>query len=88
MAAVWSGLISAAIALGFAAAQQSTLHWFLIPVTLCGCLIGTDMVKWICNRLDLYDATGLIALLGYHFFFIAPLLGKLFRRKPRQSQAS
>jgi hypothetical protein len=32
------------------------------------------MVKWMTNRLDLYDATGLIALLGYHFFFIAPLL--------------
>src|SRR6201996_8103096 len=74
MAAVWSSLISIAVALGFIAGQIRILHWFLIPLTLCGCLIGTDMVKWISNRLDLYDATGLIALLGYHFFFIAPLL--------------
>jgi hypothetical protein len=74
MAAVWSSLISVGVALGFVAGQIRILHWFLIPLTLCGCLIGTDMVKWIGNRVDLYDATGLIALLGYHFFFIAPLL--------------
>jgi hypothetical protein len=74
MPAVWSCLISASVALGFLAVNASLLHWFLIPLTLCGCLIGTDMVKWMTNRLDLYDATGLIALLGYHFFFIAPLL--------------
>ena len=74
MAAVWSCLISASVALGFLAFEVKILHWFLIPLTLCGCLIGTDMVKWMTNRLDLYDATGLIALLGYHFFFIAPLL--------------
>jgi hypothetical protein len=74
MAAVWSCLISASVALGFLAFDARILHWFLIPLTLCGCLIGIDMVKWMTNRLDLYDATGLIALLGYHFFFIAPLL--------------
>ena len=74
MAAVWSCLLSASVALGFLAFEVKILHWFLIPLTLCGCLIGTDMVKWMTNRLDLYDATGLIALLGYHFFFIAPLL--------------
>jgi hypothetical protein len=74
MAAVWSSLISVAVALGFVAGQIRNMHWFLFPLTLCGCLIGTDMVKWISNQLDLYDVTGLIALLGYHFFFIAPLL--------------
>src|ERR1700722_1054797 len=74
MAAVWSSLISVAVALGFVAGQIRNMHWFLVPLTLCGCLIGTDMVKWISNQLDLYDVTGLIALLGYHFFFIAPLL--------------
>jgi hypothetical protein len=73
LAAVWSCLISTAITLSFAAGHRE-LHWSMIPLTLCGCLIGTDMVKWMSNRLDLYDATGLIALLGYHFFFIAPLL--------------
>jgi hypothetical protein len=74
MATVWSSLIFVAVALGFVAGQVRNLHWFLIPLTLCGCLMGTDMVKWMSSRLDLYDATGLIALLGYHFFFIAPLL--------------
>jgi hypothetical protein len=74
LAAVWSCVISTAIALCFVATQNRDLHWSIIPLTLCGCLIGTDMIKWMSNRLDLYDATGLIALLGYHFFFIAPLL--------------
>jgi len=74
MAALWSCLLTITITLSFVACHIEILHWFLVPLTVCGCLIGVDMIKWASNQIDLYDVTGLIALLGYHFFFVAPLL--------------
>ncbi len=50
------------------------MHWFLIPVTLCGVLIGIDTIDWIRGKLDIFDPVGIIGLLGFHFFFMAPLL--------------
>lgn len=50
------------------------VHWFVFPVSVCGVLIGIDAIDWIRGRLDLYDVTGILGLLGFHFFFLAPLL--------------
>ncbi|BAY90308.1 MULTISPECIES: hypothetical protein [unclassified Tolypothrix] len=50
------------------------LHWFVIPVTLCGILIGIDAIDWFRGQLNLFDPVGIIGLLGFHFFFVAPLL--------------
>lgn len=49
-------------------------HWFVIPVTLSGILIGMDAVDWFRGRLEIFDPVGIIGLLGFHFFFLAPLL--------------
>ena len=49
------------------------LHWFVIPVALCGILIGTDAVDWFRGRLHIFDPVGIIGLLGFHFFFLAPM---------------
>lgn len=49
-------------------------HWFVVPVWLCGVLIGRDAVDWFRNRLSLFDPAGIIGLIGVHFFFLAPLL--------------
>ncbi len=65
MAALWSILLSVTIALIFVACSPDTLHWFLIPLTVCGSLVGVDMIKWMSGELDLYDVTGLIALLSF-----------------------
>ena len=50
------------------------LHWFLLPLLLCGTMIGVDLIDWMRGRTDLFDARGSFGLLGYHFFFVAPLL--------------
>jgi len=54
--------------------SDSLHHWFLIPVSICGFLMTTDALEWICGRVDLYDPIGIVGLFGVHFFFIAPLL--------------
>ena len=50
------------------------VHWFVIPVSVCGVLIGVDAIDWLRGRLDLYDLSGILGILGVHFFFLAPLL--------------
>lgn len=56
--------------------QSSTefLHWFVIPVWACGVLIGADAIDWIRRRISVFDPVGIIGLLGFHFFFLAPML--------------
>lgn len=60
--------------LGIASLSDSLWHWFLIPVTLCGILIGDDALDWIRGRVDIFDPVGIVGLLGLHFFWLAPLL--------------
>ncbi|MCI0461837.1 MAG: hypothetical protein L0Z62_33215 [Gemmataceae bacterium] len=54
--------------------SPALLHWFVLPVLLCGILVVADAVEWARGRLDRFDPRGLIGLLGFHFFFLAPLL--------------
>ncbi len=49
-------------------------HWFVIPVLLCGILTGLDALKWVQGRVDVLDPIGVLGLLSWHVFFLAPLL--------------
>lgn len=74
-----SCMICGAVLLAFGIAEEARgsdrlLHWFLLPVFLCGVLIVEDAVRWLSGELDVFDPTGLIGLFGIHFFLIAPLL--------------
>lgn len=62
------------VVLGVLLEPDDMLHWFLLPVTLCGVLIGIDAVDWLRGRMDVMDPVGWVGLFGLHFFFIAPLL--------------
>lgn len=63
-----------AIAGGFSITSSRFAHWFIIPVSICGILMGADAVEWFKGHFDLYDPFGLLGILGFHFFFLAPLL--------------
>ena len=64
----------AAIDLMFLVQSDQFRHWFLIPISFCGILIGPDAVGWFRGRFSTFDPAGLIGVLGFHFFFVAPLL--------------
>jgi hypothetical protein len=59
---------------GFLVASEKLVHWFVIPVFVCGVIIGIDAADWFSGRMGLFDPAGIIGLLGVHFFFLAPLL--------------
>lgn len=67
-------LIVAAILLGFVITNLRMWHWFVLPVALCGLLVGVDAVRWMRGRYDLYDPKGLIGVFGLFFFVLVPLL--------------
>ena len=69
-----AALLTVAIALAFVASQERLWHWFTLPVTVCGLLIGPDAVRWLRGKYDLYDPKGVVGALGYYFFFLTPLL--------------
>ena len=46
----------------------------MIPVTIAGLLFSRDAERWIRGRLELFDPVGVIAVLGLHFFYLAPIL--------------
>lgn len=49
-------------------------HWFLIPVTVCGVLIGVDAFEWLLRRRDVFDPQAILGLFGVHFYYLAPML--------------
>lgn len=71
---VSSSALAALVVFGFWASDEAFTHWFVLPLLACGTVIGVDMLDWLRGRLDTYDPVGIIGLLGYHFFFLAPLL--------------
>jgi len=58
----------------FALLCPDLLGWFVIPVALCGCLSGIDMMGWLRRQVDLFDPLGILGAFGFYFFFLAPLL--------------
>jgi hypothetical protein len=69
-----SVFVSVCIAGSFAILSEECQHWFVVPLLICGSIIGIDAVDWITGRLDIYDPVGITGIYGYHFFFTAPLL--------------
>lgn len=69
-----SFFICVIIIVGFLQTSDRFLHWFVIPIALSGILIGIDAVNWVRGRLNIFDPVGILGLLGFHFFFLAPLL--------------
>jgi hypothetical protein len=77
-----NGLTSAAISfhlclvavLVFLLTSEQCRHWFVLPLLLCGTIIGADAIDWFRGRVSTFDPVGLLGLVGLHFFFLAPLL--------------
>lgn len=54
-------------------------HWFMLPIGVCGAMIGRDAVRWFRGEFDLADIRGIIGVLGVHFFWssawMIPIVG-------------
>jgi len=59
---------------GFVLLVPGLRHWMVLPVAACGVLVAPDLVDWVRGRLDVLDPQATVALVGTHFFVLAPLL--------------
>ena len=66
--------LSVLVICGMVALHNEMLDWYLVPVFLCGSLIGPDMFAWLRGQVDMFDPLGILGAYGYFFFFLAPLL--------------
>jgi hypothetical protein len=69
-----SALLSLGIASLFLVFSEPCRHVFVVPVLICGFLIGIDFADWLRGRMDLLDPVGILGFLGFHTFFLAPFL--------------
>jgi hypothetical protein len=60
--------------IGFVLFCPELRHWFILPIVLCGIIIGTDAVKWFRGKYDIFDPKAVVGLLGVHFFYSSPIL--------------
>lgn len=76
---LFSGLlISAAMSLClcvfFAIISEKIRDPILLPIFICGTLMGVDVVNWLRGKLDIFDPVGIIGILGFHFTCTAPAM--------------
>jgi len=58
----------------FLFARPSLFHWFILPAMACGFLMGADVIRWLRGEIDPFDPKGLVGLILFHGWFLAPLL--------------
>lgn len=70
----FSVYICTLITIGFLYSSERFHHWFILPVLMCGILITVDAVDWLRGRREIFDPIGIVGVIGFHFFFLAPIL--------------
>jgi hypothetical protein len=71
IAGVAVGVIALVFILG---GPKEMVHWFVLPAMACGILMGSDVVRWLQGLMDPFDPKGLIGIVIFYGFFIAPML--------------
>jgi hypothetical protein len=66
--------ICTAIVASFIAFSPACLHWFVLPVAICGALLTSRAVDAVLDQGAIFTVDGLFAVIGFHFFFLSPLL--------------
>jgi hypothetical protein len=77
---VLSLICACAFALVFVIISPAVIHWFLIPLIICGTISGVDVIRWIRGRLDLFDPKAVIGFLACYGCFVTPMLHVVWDR--------
>lgn len=78
---VFAGSVCIAVCLLFMFISAEVRHWYLLPIFLCGTIIGSDGIVWFRQKCDSFDLKGLIGIVGFYFFFLTPLLHIVLARE-------
>jgi hypothetical protein len=62
------------ITIAFLSVTPELEHWFVIPVFFLGVIWGEDLIRLARGSRSIFDPGALITVVGFHMFFLAPLL--------------
>ena len=72
---IWLSLLIPLIIAGiFATISRSFMHWFILPLVLCGFLVFGEFFRWNNGRINVFDPAALVSIAAIPFFFLNPLL--------------
>lgn len=71
---VASVLICMTTGVVFILLEPRLLHPCVVPLIICGTIIGIDAMRWVRGGVDTFDPKGIIGIFGLNFFLLAPLL--------------
>jgi hypothetical protein len=66
---VWFTFISAVLV----ATLPELRRWFMVPTTICGALIASDLFPLFRGETDVFHPKTLFAIIGTHLFYTAPI---------------
>lgn len=69
-----AGFLVSVVTVALLILDERLWHWFVIPAGVCGVLVGTDVIGWLRGQFDIFDPRAMLAVLGLHFFYLAPML--------------
>ncbi|WP_254512677.1 hypothetical protein [Anatilimnocola floriformis] len=67
-------LISASTLLIAVCIDPAFQHWFILPLMICGGIVGNWALDWLRGERDMFDPLSIFALVGVHFFFLATIM--------------
>jgi hypothetical protein len=62
------------ITIAFLSVTPELEHWFVIPVFFLGVIWGEELTRLARGTRSIFDPGALITVVGFHMFFLAPLL--------------
>jgi len=68
---LYATALCTAVLFAFIIVSPDVRHWFVVPVLMCGVLVGADAMGLVTGTRDIFDPIGMIGLFGLHFFFLA-----------------
>jgi hypothetical protein len=71
---VFSTLISGIVVVVFTMLYEECRHWCMLPIVLCGSLVGADIIAWFRKEIDSFDPKVTVAVFLCLTCFLAPQL--------------
>ncbi|TDC66486.1 hypothetical protein E1258_02670 [Micromonospora sp. KC207] len=75
---VLAGVLVTSLSIALLVCLPDLRHWFMVPTTLTGILIGAEALRWFRRDTDVFDPRACAGLLGLQFLYLAPILNVAF----------
>ncbi|MEU8022949.1 hypothetical protein AB0B88_12080 [Micromonospora haikouensis] len=69
-----AALLVTSVSFTLMACLPALRHWFMLPTTITGVLIGAEAIRWFRRATDVFEPRACAGLIGLQFLYVAPIL--------------